>query len=122
MVPNNKDLWNNYGITVDNVYDSANQYINDIIERDMKAHYKILARWGLSLSQRLLLMYTETCRIIIDMLPEHPDQPTLAQLLSKMGKRLFDRCVKYTNSEDNLVSVWNCKLADLLVEMDLTRS
>ena len=92
----------------------------------MKAHYKILAGWGLSLSQRLLLMYTETCRVIIDMLPEHPDQPTLAQLLSKMGidaghERLFDRCVKYTNGEDDLVGVWNCKLADSLVEMDFEK-
>ena len=40
LVPNDKDLWSNYGITVDNGFDSANQYINDIVEKDMKAHYK----------------------------------------------------------------------------------
>ena len=38
------------------------------------------------------------------MLPEHADQPTLAQLLSKMGidadnERLFDHCVKFKNED-----------------------
>jgi hypothetical protein len=40
-------------------------------------------------------MYTDICRVITDMLPEHSDQPTFSQLLGKMGidaghQRLFD--------------------------------
>ena len=68
-------------------------------------------------------MYTDICRVMIDMLPELPDQPTFSQLLGKMGndaghKRLFDRCVKYKHGEDDLVGTWYCKIADLVVEMD----
>ena len=89
----------------------------------MKAHYKILAGWCLSLSQQFILLYTDICHVIIDILPEHPDQPTFSQLLSKMGidaghERLFDHCVKFKNEEDDLVGTWNCNLADMLVEMD----
>ena len=51
LVPNNKDLWSNYGITMDNGYDSVNQYIKDNIEKEAMAHYKILAGWCLSLLQ-----------------------------------------------------------------------
>ena len=123
MIPNDKDLWSNYGETVDKGYDSATQFLNDEPEQDLKAHFRVLAGWGLSLSQRFLLVYTHHCRAIIDMLPEHADQPTLAQLLSKMGidaknERLFDRCVKYKNGEDDLVGIWNIKLADSIVQMD----
>jgi hypothetical protein len=85
LVPNNKDLWSNYGITVDNGYDPAIQYIRDSADKEATAHYKILTGWCLSLSQQFIIMYTDICRAIIDMLPEHPDQPKFSQPLSKMG-------------------------------------
>ena len=123
LIPNDKDLWSNYAITVDNGYDFANQWIKDNVEKDVTAHQKILAGWCLSLSQRFIITYTDICRVIIDMLPEHPNQPTFSQLLVKMGidaghERLFDRCVKYKHGEDDLVGTWNCKIADSVVEMD----
>ena len=34
------------------------------------------------------------------------------------NERLFDRCVKYKNGEDDLVGIWNIKLADSIVKMD----
>ena len=49
LVPNDKDLWSNYGITFDNGYNSANQYIKDSVDKEATAHYKILAGWCLSL-------------------------------------------------------------------------
>ena len=49
FVPDDKDLWSNYGITIDNGYDSANQYIKGNVEKDVTAHYSILAGWCLSL-------------------------------------------------------------------------
>ena len=71
-------------------------------------------------------MYTQHCRAIIEILPDHPDQPTLGHLLSKMGidsdnERLFDRCARFQNGEDDINSVWNIKLADLIVEMDFDK-
>jgi hypothetical protein len=86
LVPNNSYLWSNCGITIDNGYDSANQYIKDSVTKVATAHYKILAGWCLSLSQQFIIMYTDICCIIIDMLPEHPNhQPTFSLLLGKMG-------------------------------------
>ena len=63
------------------------------------------------------------CLIVIDMLPEHPNQLTFSQLLGKMGidaghKHLFDHCVKYNHGDNNLDGKWNCKIADTVVEMD----
>ena len=68
-------------------------------------------------------VHMHICHVIIDMLPEHPNQPTFSQLLGKIGidaghEHLFDQCVKYKHGEDDLVGTWNCKIADLLVEMD----
>ena len=51
LVPNDKDIWSNYAITVDNGYDFANQWIKDNVEKDVTVHQKILAGWCLSLSQ-----------------------------------------------------------------------
>ena len=111
---------------VDKGYDSATQYLNDEIEKQQKSHFRILAGWSLSLSQQFLLMYTQHCRAIINILPDHPDQPTLGHLLSKMGidadnERLFDHCVTFKNGEDDINSVWNIKLADSIVEMDFDK-
>ncbi len=68
-------------------------------------------------------MYTDICRVIIDMLPEHPNQLAFSLLLGKMGidaghEHLFDGCVKYKHGEDDLDGTWNCMIADSVVEMD----
>jgi hypothetical protein len=36
-------------------------------------------------------------------------------------KNLFDQCVKYKNGEDDLVGMWDCKIAALVVEMDFEK-
>jgi hypothetical protein len=89
------EQWRTYATTVDAGFQESFDWIKNNWQRNVD-HHNILAGWCLSLSQRLLIVFTKVCDVLSSKLPLNLFGELLAMIgLDAIDKRLFDRCVHH---------------------------
>ncbi len=121
--PSNKFLriqqWSKFAPKVEAGYQGSLDWIKENCKSNVD-HHHILSGWGLSLSQRFLIMYTKVC----DQLSNKLSQKNFGELIAMIGfdtgdnDPVFTRCMSHKSPDDDLHGNQEFTLVGMTLTLD----